>query len=60
LTNTLDFLSGHQLNDIYQTGKNMNLLLKLLSPKMNAKIEKLRENIKILAANEGNQKSELI
>jgi len=32
----------------------MNLLLKMLSPKMNAKIEKLRENIKILATNEGN------
>ncbi|XP_022162682.1 gamma-tubulin complex component 3 homolog [Myzus persicae] len=50
-TNTLEFLNKYQLNDIYQTGKNMNLLLKLLSPKMNAKIEKLRENIKILAAN---------
>jgi len=32
----------------------MNLLLKMLSPKMNAKIEKLRENIKILVADEGN------
>eukprot|EP00102_Acyrthosiphon_pisum_P013929 XP_008183718.2 PREDICTED: gamma-tubulin complex component 3 homolog [Acyrthosiphon pisum] len=49
-TNTLDFLNEYQLNCIYQTGKNMNLLLKLLSPKMNAKIEKLRENIKILTA----------
>lgn len=33
----------------------MILLLKLLSPKMNAKIEKLRENTKILATNGGNQ-----
>ncbi|KAL4132123.1 hypothetical protein QTP88_009332 [Uroleucon formosanum] len=48
-TNTLDFINEYQLNCIYQTGKNMNLLLKLLSPKIKAKIEKLRENIKILA-----------
>lgn len=32
----------------------MNLLLKLLSPKKKAKIEKLRENIKILATGGGN------
>jgi len=32
----------------------MNLLLKMLSPKMNEKIKKLRENIKILAADGGN------
>ncbi|XP_050057726.1 gamma-tubulin complex component 3 homolog isoform X2 [Aphis gossypii] len=51
-TNTLDFLSEYQLNEIYQTGKNMKLLLKMFSPKIKTKIEKLRENIKILASNE--------
>jgi len=33
----------------------MNLLLKLLSLKISSKIEKLRENTKILATNRGNQ-----
>jgi len=53
-TNTLDFLNEYQITEIYQTGKNMRLLLKMFSPKIKTKINKLRENIKILASSEGN------
>ncbi|XP_026804833.1 gamma-tubulin complex component 3 homolog [Rhopalosiphum maidis] len=51
-TNTLDFLNEYQITEIYQTGKNMRLLLKMFSPKIKTKINKLRENIKILASSE--------
>lgn len=37
----------------------MKLLLKMFSPKIKTKIEKLRENIKILASNEGNLQFDL-
>jgi hypothetical protein len=48
----LEFLNKQQLNDIYETGKNMNFLLNVLGLNVDTKIEKLRENI-IKLVNEG-------
>lgn len=48
----MEFLNKRQLNDIYETGKNMNFLLNVLGLNADTKIEKLRENIARLV-NEG-------
>ncbi|VVC25605.1 Gamma-tubulin complex component protein [Cinara cedri] len=51
--NTLDFLGKYELNNIYETGRNMRFLLKLLGPKSNIKIDKLRKNVKTLNDEDG-------
>lgn len=45
-------MNADVLNDIYQTGKNVGILLKLLGLKTNADFERIRENVDRLT-NEG-------